>query len=173
MSLNKTTLNGSVIGAGASVPWVLAAGAQVFRVVYALTPTIFKVGKAAQSLKLIASFTGGNRVFFTGAAVFAFVGSLPARSLAVVRGVTNTVFRLSSAVYPRRHVHIPVAETFSLGGVSTGVVHTNVYVGCSGTFSLRGVCSGDDIYTGDAPDERVTGAVDLRTRTVDIVTLGA
>ena len=152
--MNRSRLNGRVLGAGNRSSAVRLAVAEVLQLVGALRVSVIKYGSAATDLALESSMRLRQRVPIAFTAVAEVVGELSGHVQRRVYGATVEYLALVSSIKASAIIRLSGVIDSVLDSV-VGVTQLHrVHSPVVGIASLESELNGSALYSGPAPDDR-------------------
>lgn len=171
--LNLYALNSKVIGPGVPPLYSRGVGAQTLRLIGALTTGIIKYGKAAGSLSIVGTLTPEHRIAAAMDGMMSMTGVAYGYVKTYVFGASSAVLRIVGDASSSVRRYFAGSQILRLSHSATPRKLTAIHASGNITFLMATSNAGSDYYTGDAPEERTTGVVDLDTQTAPFVEIGA
>jgi hypothetical protein len=170
--MNRSTLNGSVMGSGNSLPWITAAATQVLRIVGTMSVSLRKYGSANQSMSLSGHLRILRYVYEQLSVTLSLIGSMPARAWVRVYGAVNDFIKLVGTAFGRINVIGYGNGSLKIDATAVPRQLTAVHADGGTTLAIDGAATGNDLYTGPASEARTTGVVLIKTQTTATVEIG-
>jgi hypothetical protein len=170
--MNRSQLNGSVIGSGNSLPWITAAATQLLRIVGTMSVSLRKYGAASQSMTLNGHLRVLRYIYDHLSVTLSLIGSMPARAWVRVYGAVNDFIRLLGTAYGRINVIGVGSSTLKIDATAVPRQLTAIHADGGTTLAIVGTATGNDLYTGPSSKERTTGILPIKTQTTTTVEIG-
>lgn len=171
--MNTNALNTAAISAVSRLPWITAAANLTLRIVGAATVSLRKYGAATQSMTLSPHLQILRRVYDAMSLTLSLTGELPARAWVKVYGAASQFVVLTGIGAAYRKVVTAASTTLAMFYSAPPRSLTAVHATAAQTLTMTATGVGTDFYTGPAPDERVTGVVDLTPKATATISIGA
>ena len=152
--MNRSRLNGRVLGAGKRSSAVRLAVAEVLQLVGALRVSVIKYGSAATDLALESSMRLRQRVPIAFTAVAEVVGELSGHVQRRVYGATVEYLALASSLKASAKIRLSGVIDSVLDSVMSVTQLHRVHSPVVGIASLESELNGSAWYFGHAPDDR-------------------